>query len=71
MAELKPCPFCGGMAIYLEERALRWEGMEARISVKCYNCGCRTNSLKEGEIYGERTAKEVVERVWNRRHKDG
>lgn len=71
MAELKPCPFCGGMPIFMEERSLRWEGVESRISVKCYHCGCRTNGLKEGEMYGERTAKEVVERVWNRRVGDG
>lgn len=45
---LKPCPFCGGDAEYIEERIYRipfnnlpWRG------VKCRNCGARMKGEQE------------------------
>ena len=61
MAELKPCPCCGGTAkmCYMEynctEDALYW--------VKCQKCGLQTRTY---HIYGY--TKEDVIRDWNRRY---
>lgn len=57
MSELKPCPFCGGLA-YIEPRnrsatKVWW--------VRCYDCGIET------DVYD--SEKEAIE-SWNRRVQD-
>ena len=54
MAELKPCPFCGGKAyVYTSGN----ESCGFFEEIICKKCGCRTNRLKEG----------IAEDVWNTR----
>ena len=61
MAELKPCPFCGGRAF------CRWtdEGMEKEsylFYVECDNCYITTTYFYD---------KEKAIEAWNRRAEDG
>ena len=62
MSELKPCPFCGGIArIYCREG----------VRVKCTKCGCETPTRNDspGEWWenGKTNALEMVIKEWNRR----
>lgn len=57
MAELKPCPFCGGEALLEPYRARK--GYEA--SIQCNQCLCSITYDKE------ETAIEDVVKAWNRR----
>lgn len=60
MAELKPCPFCGGEA-YITS----WRDEKRRVnptSVKCVRCGAKT------EIFDRI---KDAEEAWNRRAEDG
>ena len=57
MAELKPCPFCGGDASVLDQRHIF-----SRVAVSCQDCGVRT-------AYCSTIAKAVKD--WNRRAEDG
>jgi Lar family restriction alleviation protein len=59
MAELKPCPFCGGEA---KIRDFTIVDLEPEIDVFCTNCGGQTF------VYG--TEEEAIE-AWNRRCTDG
>lgn len=72
MAELKPCPFCGGIALYVEERAFAGlSKIDIFLAVRCTECGCRTKGVKVNgvESSDERKAMAAVE--WNRRAEDG
>lgn len=57
MAELKPCPFCGGKAMLI------WLPYSRKIFVKCAEQCCKQNT-----IYKSR--EEAIE-AWNRRAEDG
>ena len=59
MADLKPCPFCGGKE--LSEAQTKYFGMSARYTIKCLKC--------MGEM--TRTTKQKAENAWNRRAEDG
>lgn len=60
MNELKPCPFCGGEAEFIQERIL---GLYA---VWCKNCKCQTMCQFDfGE--GLEVSKQKSAYVWNRR----
>lgn len=50
--ELKPCPFCGGIA-YIQKHSYRYAYW-----IKCYDCGVET------EAYG---FEDEAIKVWNRR----
>ena len=64
MAELKPCPFCGGKAL-LEEFTVR-KGFES-----CIVCsGCLVTMLTI-TYDTEEEAREAVIEDWNRRAEDG
>ena len=65
MAELKPCPFCGGEAV-LEENKVR-KGYEAAVS-----CNGRCLAHMFSITYDtEQEAVRAVAAAWNRRAKDG
>ena len=61
--ELKPCPFCGGKAFYLNVGCIRhpWSGVGAdaeAVTVCCDGCGATVPS----DMYKDR-----VTYAWNRR----
>lgn len=58
MAELKPCPFCGGEAFkYFSGNPSCGYFLE----IICKNCGCQTTRLHEAEAI----------KLWNRRADNG
>ena len=57
MAELKPCPFCGGKAIRSSTGAPHW--------IYCKECGARVH----GRVFGEGAIKASIE-AWNRRYNE-
>lgn len=73
MAELKPCPFCGGEADYRKSRI----NSQDVVYVHCKNCNARTNLVfldkphwHIGEPinrYTVQEAKDIAMELWNRR----
>ena len=84
MAELKPCPFCGGKAKY-SERQMRWYGTnwlgERKIKfggqVICQRCHARGSLFSRTAItpreYGATTSwlYDRATEAWNRRAEHG
>ena len=58
MQDLKPCPFCGGMAGEYSARVDIIGGV--LYAVRCYSCGSQSR-YRESKIYARR--------AWNRRTK--
>lgn len=70
MDKLKPCPFCGGSALYLEERAFAGIGkIDVLFSVKCVVCGSRTRGSVVNDM-AEADRKIIASMNWNRRAED-
>lgn len=81
MAELKPCPFCGGEAVITDVMAFRSDGKR----VKCTTCYAGSmyvlinhpklnlfdNSVDESTRYTAEQAEQKVTELWNRRVVDG
>ncbi len=61
MAELKPCPFCGGKAREKTHISGKWKKSKW-FFVECSVCGSRTTIS---------SVKEETEEAWNRRAEDG
>ena len=62
MAELKPCPFCGGVATQL------YSAVSDTYIYGCYTSCCMGNA--QNHFYRFETDKEAIE-AWNRRAGDG
>lgn len=63
--ELKPCPLCGGHAVWVSTPGVRWPWSEVQLDVMgftavCNECGCTIPSMM---------CPEDVPKVWNRRAK--
>lgn len=57
MPELKPCPFCGGIAILFVDHGVR---------VKCMKCDASSKCLIDSDrAYGNATERVVI--AWNTR----
>lgn len=65
MAELKPCPFCGGKSV-IRNNAFRVL-VNARVDIYCKRCGVRTMEYKG--IDWDDTHRMAIE-AWNRRAED-
>ena len=63
MAELKPCPFCGGEA-ELKEKEYAMIGHKVQAYVRCKVCGTTSNYFSENIAY---CANEKAIEAWNRR----
>ncbi|MBD5142111.1 MAG: hypothetical protein HDT22_00630 [Ruminococcus sp.] len=62
---LKPCPFCGGIAEFkLLAPSIFESNSDTAIYVECSNCKIRTKSVEKSIDY---TAKEIVAEIWNTR----
>lgn len=58
--KLKPCPFCGGEAVFKRDR------IAGIYCVKCTNCKCMTTfQFDFGD--GEEVSKKKAADIWNRR----
>ena len=74
MAELKPCPFCGGKP-YLETRHRAFiKAKTTRVAfVRCRECEARTQRFELTDFghtsYSEEANKKAIE-AWNRRVQD-
>ena len=64
MAELKPCPFCGGTAQLDHDYA----GVSVYAKVRCTNCGATTRAMK---ISTTESCDMKAAEAWNRRANDG
>lgn len=82
MAELKPCPFCGGKAIF-KTTGLHTSGdnIGYDFTISCFGCDATLRAAR-GTAYlklqhdGSATVTngkclEIAEREWNRRAEDG
>ena len=73
MAELKPCPFCGGKAervVYPIADCSHYFAVRAR----CLRCGCEINfryGMSDKIENPEKEAKRYIARMWNRRVDNG
>ena len=75
MAELKPCPFCGGTNIEVSIKRTRYPFWYT--SMYCKNCNCygaRTKVTVEGtgwvsrdDIVNSKNTREIATEAWNRR----
>ena len=61
MADLKPCPFCGGEALFEPYKARK--GYEA--SIQCTQCLCGMSTITYDT---EEEAEKAVTDAWNRRY---
>lgn len=82
MAELKPCPFCGGTKLKVDSKRsnnTRWEAGKPIaahvVTVRCKRCFARgpaTSVLLGEHEYGAiRKGEESAIEAWNRRAEDG
>ena len=67
MAELKPCPFCGGKA-KMQRFELRYYKGCYDIDISCEDCACKSIGLPTDTVYRsiEQAEQNAVEN-WNRR----
>ena len=71
--KLSNCPFCGGGAFFLEERAIELAGQVPYLRVQCRDCGVKTDKIKllnadgERDEETERVAKLNLANAWNKR----
>lgn len=66
MAELKPCPFCGGTKLKIERKSRRavwavWNGLNMRVEMYTYSVRCNTCHARGGAVGGR-----VMNDQWTR-----
>lgn len=63
MAELKPCPFCGGTKLKVERksRLAGWNGLDMRVEMHTYSFRCNTCHARGGAVGGR-----VMNDPWTR-----
>lgn len=69
--ELKPCPFCGGKAVFYKgQMKIKGEAMNGLI-VKCTKCEGRTRrEILDPSVLSSNKKYEEVAKLWNRRTND-
>ena len=72
MAELKPCPFCGGKAECYRTVVKSNGYYSDAVAVRCTVCGARNGYvLFDARTHPNGEEYEEAERAWNRRCEDG
>lgn len=72
MAELKPCPFCGGRGtIWSHTETIGHGSTDTSFYVCCKACGARTKPIGDLEAEGTAAKKLVAKVLWERRVEDG
>lgn len=61
---LKPCPFCGGEADYVQRRSNN--GNTWFVFAKCSICGAQSKAQFVNDILSAENAKDIEEKVLNR-----
>lgn len=69
MSELKPCPFCGGEAEYIE-RGNEYSGLKETI-VRCKSCGTQQVHKWVRMKFDFEKVRQLTEHDWNRRTEVG
>ena len=64
MAELKPCPFCGGEAEL--KKYMCSLGNDGYYVVECKICGAKGKAIRNTSFISENDEKRAIE-AWNRR----
>ena len=54
MANLKPCPFCGGTKLKIDRksRLVGWNGLDMRVEMHTYSVRCNTCHARGGAVGG-------------------
>ena len=68
MAELKPCPFCGGEARLKHGYPNRQCKSLRQSLVQCNVCKCRTVTYKQFPYQAWSDVDRIAIEAWNRRH---
>lgn len=63
MADLKPCPFCGGTKLKIDRksRLARWNGLDMRVEMHTFSVRCNTCHARGGTAGGR-----VIYTPWTR-----
>lgn len=64
--KLKPCPFCGGEAYYLEPIHTRGTSF-VRVAVECKKCGACPYTTLVYEFASDEEKRAAATTAWNRR----
>lgn len=68
--DLKPCPFCGGLAELRQGRKPDGNVSYGMTWIECRVCGCQTKNYPNDGYYGMRFSDDAVLDAWNRRASD-
>ena len=76
MAELKPCPFCGGTKLKIDsKRTYNYSLEHCSVTVRCMKCHARSPvvgiNLPRGQYNEREICEGAVVEAWNRRAEDG
>lgn len=64
---LRPCPFCGGDAYFMQlERAGTFDVM----MIECRKCGAAPYAVQVDQIADEKDKRAALVKLWNRRAND-
>lgn len=70
--ELKPCPFCGSLSVFLQRDKLTKSDAYYYCYIKCCDCGaCGPKFVSSWECdfdYEHNEAEEFASKSWNERH---
>lgn len=70
--ELKPCPFCGSLSVFLQRDKLTKSDAYYYCYIKCCDCGAcgpKFVSLRECDFdYEHDEVEEFASKSWNERH---
>lgn len=66
-SQLKPCPFCGGKAVIINETEYAGGCHYETVCVKCVDCGASTCRKVSDGYYELYCSDEEIAEMWNRR----
>lgn len=68
--ELKPCPFCGGVAELIPSTECGGFGLYAKtVTITCIRCGATGGSFSDFD-HGEKSFKKKAISAWNTRYEE-
>lgn len=67
MAELKPCPFCGGEAKMKFGNPSQQKQNQKSVFIQCKTCKAKTETIRQMPYEAWEDCKETAINSWNRR----